>query len=48
MYSLIKNAKFAQRELKLLTADEGVGLYAFTFVSCEAASADPPTGSSGQ
>jgi thiol-disulfide isomerase/thioredoxin len=38
MYSLIKNAKFAQREMKLLTADEGVGLYAFTFTSCEARS----------
>jgi hypothetical protein len=36
MYHLIKNAKFGQRELKLLTADEGLGLYAFTFVSCEA------------
>jgi thiol-disulfide isomerase/thioredoxin len=36
MYYLIKNAKFAQRELKLLTADEGLGLYSFTFTSCEA------------
>jgi thiol-disulfide isomerase/thioredoxin len=34
MYSLVKNAKFDQRELKLLTADEGLGLYAFTFTSC--------------
>jgi thiol-disulfide isomerase/thioredoxin len=38
MYNLIKNAKFAQRELKLLTADEGLGLYSFTFVSCTAPS----------
>jgi thiol-disulfide isomerase/thioredoxin len=38
MYGLVKNAKFAQRELKLLTADEGLGLYSFTFVSCTAGS----------
>ena len=34
MYNIVKNAKFAQRELKLAVADPGLGLYAFTFVSC--------------
>jgi thiol-disulfide isomerase/thioredoxin len=38
MYNLVKNAKFGRRELKLLAADEGLGLYSFTFTSCEAAS----------
>jgi thiol-disulfide isomerase/thioredoxin len=38
MYSLVKNAKFGQRELKLLAAEEGLGLYSFTFTSCEAGS----------
>jgi len=36
MYNLVKNAKFGRRELKLLAADEGLGLYSFTFTSCEA------------
>jgi thiol-disulfide isomerase/thioredoxin len=36
MYSLARNAKFGQRTLKLLPADEGLGLYSFTFISCEA------------
>ena len=34
MYRLVKNAKFGTRELKLLAADEGLGLYSFTFTSC--------------
>jgi hypothetical protein len=34
MYSLIKNAKYGERALKLLTADANLGLYAFTFTSC--------------
>lgn len=37
MYSLIKNAKYAQRSLKLLPAEPGLGVYSFTFVSCEVA-----------
>jgi thiol-disulfide isomerase/thioredoxin len=35
MYHLVKNAKFGQRTLKLCPADPGVGIYSFTFVSCE-------------
>jgi thiol-disulfide isomerase/thioredoxin len=35
MYNLVKNAEFAQRTLKLTTADPGMGIYSFTFVSCE-------------
>jgi thiol-disulfide isomerase/thioredoxin len=35
MYHIIKNAKFGQRTLKLATADPGMGIYSFTFVSCE-------------
>ncbi|HEU4753437.1 MAG TPA: hypothetical protein VFU47_10060, partial [Armatimonadota bacterium] len=35
MYNLIKNAEFAQRTLKLATAEPGLGIYSFTFVSCE-------------
>ncbi|MCC2667666.1 MAG: Thiol-disulfide isomerase and thioredoxin [Armatimonadetes bacterium] len=35
MYNIIKNAEFGQRTLKLATGDAGMGLYAFTFVSCE-------------
>lgn len=35
MYNIIKNAKFAQRTLKLSTAEPGMGIYSFTFVSCE-------------
>ena len=38
MYRLAKNAKFGTRELKLLATDEGLGLYSFTFTSCEAGS----------
>jgi thiol-disulfide isomerase/thioredoxin len=34
MYSVIKNAKWGAHTLKLATADEGVGLYSFTFASC--------------
>ncbi|MBM3459475.1 MAG: redoxin domain-containing protein [Armatimonadetes bacterium] len=37
MYNLIKNAKFGQRTLKLATAEPGMGIYSFTFVSCEKA-----------
>ena len=35
MYHIIKNAKFGQRRLRLATAEPGLGIYAFTFVSCE-------------
>jgi thiol-disulfide isomerase/thioredoxin len=35
MYHIIKNAEFAQRTLKLATAQPGMGIYSFTFVSCE-------------
>jgi thiol-disulfide isomerase/thioredoxin len=35
MYNIIKNASFAQRTLKLATAEPGMGIYSFTFVSCE-------------
>ena len=35
MYNLIKNSKFGQHTLKMATADAGVGIYSFTFVSCE-------------
>ena len=35
MYNLIKNAEFGQRTLKLATAEPGMGIYSFTFVSCE-------------
>lgn len=35
MYYLIKNAKFGQRTLKLAPANTGVGIYSYTFVSCE-------------
>lgn len=35
MYNIVKNAEFAQRTLKLATADPGMGVYSFTFVSCE-------------
>lgn len=37
MYNLIKNREFGQRKLKLSTADPGLGIYTFTFVSCEVA-----------
>ncbi len=37
MYHIIKNAKFGQRTLKLAAADAGMGIYTFTFVSCEVA-----------
>jgi hypothetical protein len=35
MYHIIKNAEFGQRTLKLSVADPGLGVYSFTFVSCE-------------
>jgi thiol-disulfide isomerase/thioredoxin len=35
MYSIIKNAKFGQRTLKLAPDSPGMGIYSFTFVSCE-------------
>lgn len=35
MYSLIKNAAFAQRTLKLAPTGGGMGIYTFTFSSCE-------------
>lgn len=35
MYNLVKNEKFGQRTLKLATADPGMGIYSFTFVSCQ-------------
>lgn len=34
MYAIIRNAAFGSRTLKLACADEGLGIYAFTFVSC--------------
>jgi thiol-disulfide isomerase/thioredoxin len=34
MYRIIKNAAFGTYDLKLATAQEGLGVYAFTFVSC--------------
>ena len=34
MYNLIRNAKFDPRRLELATAGTGLGLYAFTFVTC--------------
>jgi thiol-disulfide isomerase/thioredoxin len=36
MYTLTKNAKFGTHELKLLAADEGLGIYSFTFTTCTA------------
>jgi thiol-disulfide isomerase/thioredoxin len=38
MYRLAKNAKFGSHEIKLLAMDEGLGLYSFTFTSCQAGS----------
>lgn len=35
MYSLIRNAKFAQRNLRLAVQEPGLGIYSFTFSSCE-------------
>jgi thiol-disulfide isomerase/thioredoxin len=35
MYRLIKNAEFGQHNLKLAPAAAGMGIYTFTFVSCE-------------
>lgn len=35
MYALIKNAHFGQHELRLATAQSGLGIYSFTFTSCE-------------
>ena len=37
MYHIIKNARFGQRTLKLATAEPGMGIYSFTFVSCTVA-----------
>jgi thiol-disulfide isomerase/thioredoxin len=37
MYHIIKNARFAQRTLRLATGDPGMGIYSFTFVSCQVA-----------
>lgn len=34
MYRIIKNATFGAYDLKLACAQEGLGIYAFTFVSC--------------
>jgi thiol-disulfide isomerase/thioredoxin len=36
MYRIIKNAAFGTHDLKLACAEEGLGVYAFTFVSCVA------------
>jgi thiol-disulfide isomerase/thioredoxin len=41
MYNIIKNAEFGQRTLKLATADPGMGIYSFTFVSCELPEREP-------
>lgn len=35
MYNIIKNAKFGQHGLRLATAQPGLGVYSYTFVSCE-------------
>jgi thiol-disulfide isomerase/thioredoxin len=35
MYALIKNVHFGQHELRLATAQPGLGVYSFTFTSCE-------------
>jgi thiol-disulfide isomerase/thioredoxin len=35
MYNIIKNEKFGQRNLRLAAASPGMGIYSFTFVSCE-------------
>ena len=37
MYNLIKNRKWGSHTLKLATAEEGLGLYSFTFTSCTVA-----------
>jgi len=34
MYNVIKNAKFGHHELRLAVSVPGLGIYAFTFVSC--------------
>ena len=34
MYHIIQNEKFGQHELRLATGAAGLGIYAFTFVSC--------------
>jgi thiol-disulfide isomerase/thioredoxin len=39
MYNLIKNPAFGQHELRLATSQPGLGVYSFTFVSCEIARA---------
>lgn len=37
MYNIIKNAKWGKRLLKLTPEDTGMGIYSFTFTSCELA-----------
>lgn len=34
MYNLLKNAQWGAHTLRLATADDGLGLYSFTFTSC--------------
>jgi thiol-disulfide isomerase/thioredoxin len=41
MYRIIKNKQFGTYDLKLACAQEGLGIYAFTFVSCEVAPKQP-------
>jgi len=41
MYRIIKNKEFGTYDLKLACAQEGLGIYAFTFVSCEVGSRQP-------
>jgi hypothetical protein len=42
MYRIIKNAAFGSYDLKLACAQEGLGVYAFTFVSCVTPQAEAP------
>lgn len=37
MYHIIRNAKYGQRTLRLAPTSPGLGIYSFTFVSCEVA-----------
>lgn len=37
MYHIINNAKYGKRTLRLATAEPGMGLYSFTFLSCTVA-----------
>jgi thiol-disulfide isomerase/thioredoxin len=39
MYNLLKNAAFGQHELRLAVSQPGLGIYSFTFTSCEIARA---------